>query len=246
MTDFPDVPDAPGVPAVPRDPGSIVSDIALLVSDAIGIFGDQGAQQWGLFQNGLPVVISDNVLAFGYSQAYDISDYQVEDGAFETYNKVQEPFDVRLQFSTGGSTQDKQAFIQSIAAIIGSTALFDAVTPEQVYSNVNPVRQIYDRRAVSGVGLLKIDVHCREVMVTGQVQFTNSQGTSTSSPTDGTSSSSGPTSAVNGAPLINQPQSPSAAPQVSDGQVQPTAPTAAQSAAAESVTARYMATPGGF
>lgn len=213
---------------MPRDPTAAVAAIVLLTSDAVGIFGVQGGQQWGLFQNGEPVVTSDNVLAFGYSQAYDVSNYQIEDGGFQTYNKVQEPFDIRLQFSTGGSTQDKQAFIQSIAAIIGSMQLYDAVTPEQIYSNVNPVRQIYDRTAVSGAGLLKIDVHCVEVMVTGQVQFTNSQGSSSASQTDGTAATPAPTSAVTGQPLINDPQSPSASPQVADGNVQPVTPTSSQ------------------
>lgn len=231
MADFPDVPDVPGVPAVPRDPTSAVAAIVLLAADAAGISGAQGAQQWGLFQNGEPVVTCDNVLAFGFSQAYDVPNYQIEDGSFQSYNKVQEPFDIRLQFSTGGSTQDKQAFIQSIAAIIGSTQLYDAVTPEQTYPNVNPVRQIYDRTAVSGAGLLKIDVHCVEMMVTGQVLFTNSQGASSSSQTDGTAATPAPTSAVTGQPLINNPQSPSAAPQVSDGTVQPAAPTASDTAA---------------
>jgi hypothetical protein len=230
VADFPDVPDVPGVPAVPRDPNAAVADIVLLTSDAVGIFGAQGGQQWGLFQNGEPVVVSDNVLAFGYSQAYDVSNYQVEDGAFQTYNKTQEPADVRLQFSTGGSTQDKQNFIASIAAIIGSTELFDGVTPEQTYPNLNPVRQIYDRTAVSGAGLLKIDVHCVEVMVNGQVQFTNSQGASSSSQTDGTAATPAPISDVTGQPLINDPQSPSASPQVADGNVQPTTPTSTQSA----------------
>lgn len=226
MADFPDVPVAPGVPAIPRDPTAAVSTILLLTTDAAGL-ANGGPQQWGLFQDGAAVVACDNVLAFGFSQNYDISDYQVEDGAFESYNKVQEPFDVRLRFSTGGSTSDKQAFIASIDAIIGSTELFDGVTPEKIYSNINPVRQIYDRTAVSGAGLLKIDVHCREVRPVGQVQFTNSQGAPTSAQSDGTGGSDSATTAT-GAPLINAPQSPSAAPQVNDGNVQPVTPTTAQ------------------
>lgn len=241
MADFPDVPDAPGVPALPRDPNAIVQALVLLTSDAIDILSSPGAQQWGLFQNGEPVVVCDNVVAFGFQQRFDASDYQVEDGGFETYNKVQEPFDVRLQFSTGGSTADKQAFIASIAAIIGSTDLFDGVTPEQTYSNINPIFQSYDRRAVKGLGLLTIDVHCVEIRPTGQTQFANNSAASggSGSPTTVAPGSSAmfdndfgafQNSAGTG-PLIDNPQSPSASPQVSSGTVQPTTPSANDTAA---------------
>lgn len=238
VADFPDVPDVPGVPAIPRDPNAAAQILVLLTSDAVDLFSGPSSQQWGLFQNGEPVVVCDNVLAFGFQQRFDASDYQVEDGGFETYNKVQEPFDVRLRFSTGGSTAAKQAFIASIAAIIASTDLFDGVTPEQTYSNINPVFQSYDRSAVRGLGLMTIDVHCIEIRPTGQTQFTTNTATSGSSASVTSGSSAmfdndfGAFQNTSGAaPLINDPQSPSASPQVSGGTVQPTTPSANDTAA---------------
>lgn len=214
----------PGLPALAA--GIVIEVVQLATADALSGLGSSGDPQWGLFLDGSPAVVADNVVSFEFKQDFRNSSFPVEEGSFETYNKVPVPYDVRLRFSTGGSVTDRQTLTQSIDAIIGSTQLFDGVTPEKVYQSINPVHQSIRRTAHSGVGLLVVDVYCEEVRVTATQQFTSSQQA-------GSPSSVAPAAGGTGGSTttpINQPQSPSAAPQVSDGTVQPVAPTAAQAA----------------
>lgn len=222
---------ADGVPALLD---TFISEVVLLTTDLL-FPGQVNEQQWGLFLNGNPVVVSDNVISFEFKQDYRLSNYNQEEGAFETYNKVQTPYDVRLRFSTGGSVADRQQMIDSVDAIIASLDLFDAVTPERVYTSVNPVHQDYRRTARDGVGLLTIDVYCQQVRVTATPQFANSTPNGTGGSADATSTTS--ISVIPGS-QINNPQSPSASPQISAGTVQPTAPTAAQQTAIDGVVAQ--------
>lgn len=202
----------PGLPALPSS--VIVDALQLLTGDALALLAPSGGSQWGLFLDGEVAVTADNVASFEFKQDMRISNFPVEEGSFATYNKVQLPYDVRLQFSTGGTASDRQALIDSVDAVIASTSLFDAPTPEKVYQNLNPTHQSLRRTARNGVGLLVIDVYCEEVRVTASQQFTSSQ-------------QGGGTTTVM---TIKHPQSPSASPQVSDGNVQPVTPSAAQSA----------------
>lgn len=167
---MPNVPNVPGVPTLPSYAAGIAN---LLVTDLVTLLGGLFAPQWGLFQNGAPVVIADTVVSFDFRQDYDVADYQQENGAFQSYNKVGFPFDVKLRFAAGGSEEARQDLLDSVAAIIGSTQLFDAVTPEQVYQSVNPVHFDYTRTADRGVGMISIDVWCKQIRVSGTQAFTN-------------------------------------------------------------------------
>ncbi len=179
---FPNVPDVAGVPPLARDPLAAPFIVILLAADAVLLFTGLTIKQWGLFQNGIPVVASDSVVTMGYKQDWSISNYPVEGGAFETYDKVQLPFEVRLQFSKGGSSFDKSAFINSIAAIAGNTQLYDVYTPDVVYNSVTVMRYNYDREALKGVGLLVVDVYVIQVSVTATQQFSNTVNPSSASP----------------------------------------------------------------
>lgn len=212
----------PGLPALAS--GIIVQTVQLIAADILSILGLADGPQWGLFQDGLPVVTADNVLSFEFREHRRISKYPVEEGAFESYNKVTVPYDVRLQFSSGGSIANRQALIDSVDAIMDSTDLFDAVTPEKVYLSINPVHQSIRRSGHSGAGLVVIDLYCEQVRVTTSQQFATSQQSSAAQ----TSSSRRVegTVRIRDTSSINQPQSPSAAPQISGGTVQtiPVAP----------------------
>jgi hypothetical protein len=163
----------PGLPGLPSDV-NVFSDIPLLVSDAVNLFG-LSTPQWGLFQNGAPVVVADNVVAFDFREDWRISKAPLEGGAFTSYNKVQIPFGIVLRFSAGGSLANRQALLDSIEAIIGSLDLIDAVTPEKTYSSVNPTHRGYHRSAENGQGLLVVDLHCELVNESVESEFGNTQ-----------------------------------------------------------------------
>src|ERR1039458_9113877 len=115
---FPDVPFALGVPTLLRAIGDIPSVINLLTSDTVS-FGSSSASQWGIFLNGAAVIQAESVVDFTYKQEWVIADYPVEQGGFVSYDKVQRPFDVRVRYSAGGDTANREALLASVAAIAG-------------------------------------------------------------------------------------------------------------------------------
>ena len=213
---FPNVPNVPGVPPLLRNPlAAVVEIFSLLTQDSV-VFSDDFAPQWGIFQDGVPVIVADNVVSLEYKQNWYLADYPIEQGGFESYDKVQVPFDSRIRFSSGGSEQNRQALLDSIAGIAGDLNLYDIVTPEEIYQSVNVIQYNYKRSATNGVGLISVDVWCQEVRVNSQAQFTNS-GTGSDSTLNG-----------NQAPPITNSKSPSSVSSINSGNVQPSPPTEAQ------------------
>ena len=178
----------------------LLDQLVLLTQD-IFISSLTNSQRWGIYLDGVPVVVCDNVVSVDYKERWNISKYPVEDGSFATYNKVQEPFEARVRFSAGGSAANRQDLLQSIQSIIGDLNLYDVVTPEVTYPSVTLTMQDYKRASHEGVGLIAVDVGCEQVRVTGS----STTGSNT--------------------------QSPTAASQVQDGNVQTTALTPAQEVA---------------
>ncbi|MCJ2087139.1 hypothetical protein MKK88_14255 [Methylobacterium sp. E-005] len=159
------VPDVDGVPNVLFAPG-FADGIALATADdpaALSFFSGVIAPQWGLYLGGAPVVSADTIIAFDGKQEFVIADYLLERGAFESYNKVQIPFDVRLVFVAGGSEANRAALLASVTAIAGDCNVYDAVMPEKVFQNVNIIHYDFRRTAQNGVGLLSVALWCQEV-----------------------------------------------------------------------------------
>jgi hypothetical protein len=168
---MPNVPNLPGVP--PLNSYSAGGVVLLAADIAAAIFGFS-TQQWGIFLDGEPVLAYDNQVNFSYSQEWKVSTYPVEQGAFQSYNKVQLPSQVRCRFSAGASATNRQEMLQSIDAVMSTTELYDVVTPEAVYLGYNFVRREYDREAAN-VGLVSIDVVLAEIMETATAPFQNTQ-----------------------------------------------------------------------
>lgn len=191
------VPDVDGVPSVNFAPGA-GGDIILAAADTARLGPSYGGgAPWGIYSGGRPVVRADTVAAFDYKQDWVISDHPLERGAFESYNKVQVPFDIRVVYTAGGSEANRAALLRSIEAIAGTLNLYEVVTPEAVYPSVNVVHYDYRRTALNGVGLLVVSVWCLEVRVTVR----DSSGGS-----------------------FTSPAAPSGAEQINGGTVQPTQP----------------------
>lgn len=133
-------------------------------------------RQWGLYrQDGTVATTVDNVASLEVLLEAQISDYPVENGGFGSYNKVIRPFDIRLALSRGGSVEDRQEFAKAIQDAWQSTELFNVVTPEVVYLDVNVVGV---RRLVEsdrGVGLMMLDVALRKVRQTARLAFANTE-----------------------------------------------------------------------
>lgn len=203
LPDFPSVPNLPGVP--PILPG-FTGFIQPLLAIADAIFGGSlGFSQWGIFgQDGSPVLAVDSVFAIEYDRSTKISDYPQEQGGFQSYNKVQLPYQAIVEFLVGGTRFD---FLNNVEQAVLSLRLVSVITPEIIYSSANLVRYAFRREAKSGVTLLKIRVWCEEVRITAGSQLTASSAA-------GTASTPGPANA----------QSPNATPAQQGGAVLPASP----------------------
>ena len=205
------VPNVDGVPNVLFAPG-YAAGLALATADtAAGLLGFSPAPQWGLYLDGASVISADTIIAFDHKQEWILADYPLERGAFESYDKVQVPFDVRLIFIAGGSLANREALLASVTAIAGDLNVYDAVMPEKVFQNVNVTHFDFRRTTQNGVGILSVAVWCQEVRET-----TSSAGTSSPSATGG----------------VGDTASPSGADPVNNGTVQATNATAAQTSLA--------------
>ena len=158
------VPNVPGVPPVISVPG--INDIvSLLTGDAISLFAGAIKAPWGIYFGPIPVIINDTVIQFGFDQRYDISDFPIEGGSFQSYNKVYEPFQATFRFVRGGSLIDRQELLDSISAIIGDINLYNVVTADAVYQNVNLISYSYQQTGQNGIGMLTVDVVARQVKI---------------------------------------------------------------------------------
>lgn len=119
--------------------------------------------------------VTASTVEFDFAQDWPISNYPQENGAFQAYNKVTLPFDVRLRLAAGGSDTIRQSFLNTVLAIGNSLALFDVVTPEITFTSVNCTHVDWRRTAHEGVKLIKADLWFKQIPVTASAQFTNTK-----------------------------------------------------------------------
>jgi hypothetical protein len=162
---------SPGVPIVRSE--DMPPDPEVMTTDDVSTPNGSATPQWGLYQNGAAVITANSIAVFGFKAPSEISDYPVEEGGFSSYNKVQMPFVGRVRYVTGGSLADRINFLNSVAAAKKSLDLYDLVTPEETYPNVNVTDYDYERRA-DNAGLLVVDLICEEVRVSGTATYSTS------------------------------------------------------------------------
>lgn len=170
------MPNVPNVPGVPNLSSYSLGSLVLLVVDQI-VFGLLGGAipQWGIYFNGIPVIAADSTVSFDFRQDFPISDYPVEQGGFQSYNKVQLPAEIKLRVASGGSEVDRQEFLDSIEAVINTTTLYDVVTPEQTYLGYCFSHRDFHRRSNSGVGMIIVDLWMTEVRTSSSATFQSTQ-----------------------------------------------------------------------
>lgn len=168
-----------GIPPLLGDVAGLFLDTATaLVADSFTGYGAGEPPLWGIFMGGVPIVVADTVTEMGYKQDWAIADYPVERGGFESYDKVNTPFTVHMQFVSGGTEERRQALLDSIAAIGDTLTLFDVVTPEAVYIGVNVQAYNYRRASRNGLGLMIVNVVFLEIREEGSTDFKNAKSPS--------------------------------------------------------------------
>lgn len=185
---FPNVPKLPGVPQLarsnlfPAGPPPILGLALALGKLWQSIFAqpqwaiyrsqkseepetdDDGIQTVTVVAKRLPVVKPDSFGEFSYRNEWSVSDFPVQEGGFASYNKVNNPFEISVRMYHGGTKQGRAKFLESIEAIAGTLDLYDIVTPERTYLNVNVTRYEVTRRGPRGAYFLsEVDLYFREI-----------------------------------------------------------------------------------
>jgi hypothetical protein len=174
-----------GLPILFNAAQNKINKFQILVSD-INIFpGLFGRTRWGLYRNNQPVIVADSVAEIDYRQEWRLPQYPMEQGAFQSYNKVETPYLGRVRLTKGGSASDRATFIAAVEAAAASLDLYDIVSPEKVYTGANISRIEYRRNAASGAGLITVDLLLTQVRETVVTAFTNTATPSGANPVNG-------------------------------------------------------------
>ena len=188
----------PNVPGVPPLASFAATSVGLLVADATGLPFGTGLPVWGVFLHGIPVPVfpvANSTISVEFKRDYSVSDYPVEPPStgtnllagvpglasilggplsFQSYDKVQLPFDLRVEIASGNTPIARQALLTLVDLVSNTTLLYDVVTPERIYTNCNMVHYEYRRAADSGLGMIVIDMWFREIRQSSQsLQFGN-------------------------------------------------------------------------
>jgi hypothetical protein len=170
------MPNVPNVPGVPRLTSFSSGTVALLVADVVAaIAAVTSVPRWGVLLAGVPVIDADSFVSLGLRQDFPVSDYQVEKGAFQSYNKVQLPTEIRVRYSAGGSDASRQAFLNSIDAVMNTVDLYDVLTPERLYTGYNFTHRDFERTAKNGVGLITVDLWLTQIREGATATFSSTQ-----------------------------------------------------------------------
>ena len=163
-----------------------------------GGFVPSVAGKLGGNKSGNPVLTPDSVLSLEWHGEERISDYPVQNGQFVSYNKVKVPFDLRMVMTCQGKNviQDalqsvtqslnqalsniglafgqpmsRDAFLRQLDEMLDSTDLYDVVTPDKVYQNVNLVAYNHAKKNDEGGTLIIAELMFREVRESGQAAY---------------------------------------------------------------------------
>lgn len=205
---------ATGVPAL-LDATAEPAPQPLMTADSPAIQPTSRIPAWGIYLNGKIAIAADSILKVEIKESARISNAPQEKGAFQSYNKVQAPYENRVQMTKGGSESDRAAFLDALRSAKQSLNLYDIVMPETTYISANITGFSLVRTARSGVTLLTVEVMFEEVRQATAPVFTTTTG--------------GGALPVSSSSPIPAPAKPTGADPVNAGIKQPAAPTKAQS-----------------
>lgn len=198
---FPNVPQLPGVPqlnrssAFPAGPPPVLGGIVAL-GRLLQAFTSKPV--WGIYKNdppkvntpaddlptvtvkanATPVVVPDSFREFTFDNEFNVSDFPIQQGGFGSVNKVDNPFEIQLRMTKGGTLRDRTTFIKAIETIAHTTDLYKILTPEKTYLSVNVTRYRIARREAQGAYFLtEVDIFFREI------RFVTAEYTSTAANT---------------------------------------------------------------
>ncbi len=154
----------------------LTGSLGVLTGDGAAVVTQASAFNWGIFTaDGAPVLVGDSVAAVDYARDFRVATFPVEQGSFESYNKVELPIDLRLTFMKGGTVAERGDFLAACDIAQTSLDLCNVATPEATYTEMNVVHVSYDRNAQQGANLLRVDVGLQRIRAYASASFTNTK-----------------------------------------------------------------------
>ena len=167
-----------GIPALLNPVLNVANTVALIKADAAlftrlftppiqyppdRTYAELPKPLWGVFDGVSSALYPDSIVAFDLKKEWNVSKYIMEQGAFQSYNKVVEPYEIRLRMVKSGDSSTHNKFIQTLDALCASLKTYSIVTPDMTYLNANLHGYDMRRTATNGVGLLTVDVTATEI-----------------------------------------------------------------------------------
>lgn len=177
---------ANGIPSLLGQIANVTNTVSLVYADAGNILSFFAGTQWGVFnEDGSAALLPDSIVSLETKREWRIPNYTVEQGGFETYNKVRLPRDLRVRMTKGGTAADRNDFLNQVDATASSLSLFTVLMPEgKVSASLNVQAYSFTRTATNGVGLLTVDIDFVEVVVTATAAFSNTAQPAGQDPTN--------------------------------------------------------------
>ena len=147
----------------------------ILSTDDPTVSAQSTLPQWGIYDlSGQNKVINpDSIIQVDHKRTWRISDYPQEEGAFQSYNKVLTPWDVKVRMTKGGSVSDRTDFLTTLSNIAESLDLYSVRIPEGLYSSMSISDYSLNRTASNGVSLLTVDVAFIQIRISPSPLLSN-------------------------------------------------------------------------
>lgn len=183
---------APGLALISPGAPLLLADAAALAS----LLGLASKPRWGVYKNdgSATVLVGDSVLTVTYERETRVPTYPVENGGFQSYNKVALPREMSVRLAKGGTKAEREGFLNLAATLVGTTDLYSVVQPDYVAKNMTFTRMRYDREA--GPQLLVVELFAEEVRMLASTAFSNTANPNDAAPDNqGTVQTQTPTTA---------------------------------------------------
>ena len=171
----------PNLPGIPPLAGGLAGAVTLASSRTSSLL-DLLKPSWGIYDSTgkIQVLKPDAFLSVMYHNESNLPMFALEQGAFDTYNKVSTPYDITVRVAKGnqlGFGADKMSdFLKAIEKILADVQLYSIITPDYTYINANLKGFDYKREMNNGAGIIVADLHFVEIM---QAKTTKSTATAT-------------------------------------------------------------------
>lgn len=179
---FPLLPLVAGVPPILRSGAQIIDTLTFGVfgaSDFVNSLIGSEPVMWGVFdENGDSIAEYDSFVSVSYRDDSNVSDYPIENGAFAAYNKVDQPFSVRVALTCGGDVDRRNSFQNALTRARRSLDLFTVLCEDGQFDNCNLIAVDWERRQEQGAHRIIAMCEFQEVRVRGTTAFNTPQSAS--------------------------------------------------------------------